>query len=96
MGFMAVPAVGSCHMPCAGIVFHKSHTVGEIPSQRAVFKFCFPDMLLSRAGGYHGKANTKKLMLGVFSEIIFFNIYKAVLMHNLLKYTQIHSSKQPP
>lgn len=59
-------------MPCAGIVFYMSHTMGKIPSQRVAFKFCFSDMLLSRAGGCRGKANTKKLFLGIFSEINFF------------------------
>lgn len=96
MGFMAVPADGSCHMPCAGIAFRMSPSMGDFPSQRAAFEFCFPDVLLSRAGGCRGKTNTKKLMLSIFSEINFFNIYKAVLMHYLLTYTQIHSSKQPP
>lgn len=69
---------------------------GWDPQPESSFQILFSDMLLSRADGYRGKANTKKLMLGIFSEIIFFNIYKAVRMHNLLKYTQIHSSKQPP
>lgn len=96
MGFMAVPADGSCHMPCAGIVFHTSHTMVDFPQQRAAFKFCFPDMLRRRAGGCKGKTNIMKLTLGIFSEMDCFNIYKAVLMHSLLKYTQIHSSNQPP
>lgn len=96
MGFMAVPADGSCHMPCAGIAFRMSPTTGELPSHRAAFEFC-SDMLLSRAGGCREKTNTKKLMLSIFSEINFFLIYtKLFLMHNLLKYSQIHSSNQPP
>lgn len=69
---MAVPADGSCCMPCAGVVFHMSHTMGKFPSQKAASEFCLPDVLLSKACGYRGKTNTEKLMLSLFSEIDFF------------------------
>lgn len=45
-----------------------SHTMDDFPSQRAVFKFCFPDTLLSRVGGYSRKICMKQLMLSIFSE----------------------------
>lgn len=63
-----VPADGSCRVCYAGIEFDMSHTMGDFPSQRAVFKFCFPDMLLSRVGGYSRKICMKQLMLSIFSE----------------------------
>lgn len=92
MGFMAVPADGSCHMLSAGIAFHMTHTMGEFPSHRAALEFCSLTCCSVGQMAAGKRLNTKKLMLSIFSEIDFFNVYKAVLMYNLLKYTQIHSS----
>lgn len=64
-----VPADGSCRVPYAGIDFDMFHTMGDFHSQRAVFKFCFPDVLLSRVGGYSRKIYMKQLMLSIFSEM---------------------------
>lgn len=95
MGLMAVPADGSCCMPCAGILFPMSHTMGEFPSQKAAFEFCLPDMLLSKACGYRGKTNAEKLMLSLFSEIDFFLIYTklywCIIYWNTCKFTPVTS-----
>lgn len=63
-----VPADGSCCVPYAAIGFCVPHITGDFPSQRAAFKFCFPDMLLSRVGGYSGKIYIE-LVLSIFSEM---------------------------
>lgn len=71
MGFMAFPADGSCHLPCAGIAFRMSHTVGEFPSQRAALEFCFLTCCSVGQVAAGKRRNTEKLMLSVFSEIDF-------------------------
>lgn len=51
----AVPAGGSWRVPYTGVGFPMSCSMGDFPSQRAAFRFCCPDVLLSRVGGCSGK-----------------------------------------